>query len=33
MVSRLDIPALKKAQESVDAMASQEIVRKAVFNN
>ena len=31
MLDRIDVPALKKAQESMDAIASQEVIRKLVF--
>ena len=31
MLDKLDLPALKKAQESMDAIASQEVIRKLVF--
>jgi xylose isomerase len=31
MAAKIDVPALKKAQESMDALESQEVVRKVVF--
>lgn len=31
MIDELDVPALKKAQETMDAIATQEVVRKMVF--